>query len=115
MTDILLCISDEPAGHRRAALLRPAKRLAAALHAVIFNGRRPALQYRVSTSVGVVIYSNEKKKMQAHNALCHSLRPRDRRRILKKKKRKRKGGRGKTISGHFSEINLISLLFGGPL
>lgn len=52
---------------------------------------------RVSTSVGVVICSNEEKKMQHHNALCHPLRLSDRHRI---KKRKREGGR-KTISGHF--------------
>lgn len=40
---------------------------------------------RVSTSVGVVICSNEKKKMQHHNALCHSLRLSDRHRIKKRK------------------------------
>lgn len=44
---------------------------------------------RVSTSVGVVICSNEEKKMQHHNALCHPLRLSDRHRI---KKRKREAG-----------------------
>lgn len=51
---------------------------------------------RVSSSVGVVIYSNEEKKMQHHNALCHPLKLSDRHRI----KKEREGG-GETISGHF--------------
>lgn len=42
----------------------------------------------VSTSVRVVICSNEKKKMQYHNALCHPLRLRDRHRIKKTERKK---------------------------
>lgn len=45
----------------------------------------------MSTSVGVVICSNEKKKMLHHNALCHPLRLRDRHRI--KKEKKKEGGK----------------------
>lgn len=38
LKDTLLCVFDEPAGHRRAALLHPAKRLLASFHRMIFNG-----------------------------------------------------------------------------
>lgn len=43
--------------------------------------------------MGVVICSNEEKKMQHHNALCHPLRLSDRHGI-KKKEREGGGGRG---------------------
>lgn len=109
--DTLLCIFDEPAGHRRAVLSRPAKRLVASFHRMIFTGcsRVYNIGFRLLWQLWSILM---RKRKCRPTMLCviHCCRE-----IDGGFWKKRKEGGGKTISGHFSEINLISLLFGGPL